>query len=92
MGKFFKRLMFILRFWKFIPFLKDFFFSKEVKLSNKLIGTGLILLYAFFPFDLIPDFLAFFGVVDDIVIASFILERMIKLAPSTLKQKHNLLD
>ncbi|WP_308315077.1 YkvA family protein [Bacillus sp. M6-12] len=51
----------------------------------------MILTYAFFPFDLIPDFLSFIGIVDDVVIAGFILERMVALAPESLKQKHRLI-
>lgn len=85
-------MKFIFKFWKFIPFLKDYFFSKEVEIQKKVVGLLLILAYAFFPFDLIPDFLSLFGIVDDIVIATFVLERMIKMAPPTIKQKHGLLD
>ncbi|CAM3844375.1 YkvA family protein [Mesobacillus zeae] len=90
MRKLFKRFKFVFKFWKFIPFIKDFFLSREVKANKKIIGLVLILAYAFFPFDLIPDFLAFFGVIDDIVIAGFVLERMVKLAPDSLKEKHGL--
>jgi uncharacterized membrane protein YkvA (DUF1232 family) len=86
----FKRIKFILKFWKFIPFLKEFFFSKEVEVHKKALGVLFILTYAFFPFDLIPDFLSLIGVVDDVVIATFILERMIKMAPESLKHKYKL--
>ncbi|PLS17699.1 hypothetical protein CVD28_10750 [Bacillus sp. M6-12] len=91
MFKFAKRVKFILKFWKFIPFLKDFFISREVQPLKKVLGVLMILTYAFFPFDLIPDFLSFIGIVDDVVIAGFILERMVALAPESLKQKHRLI-
>ncbi|TXC91312.1 DUF1232 domain-containing protein [Metabacillus litoralis] len=90
MFRYFKRIKFIFKFWKFIPFLKDFFFTNEVQGHKKLLGVLFIITYAFFPFDIIPDFLALFGIVDDIVIATFILERMIKMAPDSLKEKHGL--
>jgi uncharacterized membrane protein YkvA (DUF1232 family) len=90
MFKYFKRLKFILKFWKFIPFLKEFFFSREVEMHKKAIGVLFILAYAFFPFDLIPDFLSLFGIIDDVVIATFVLERMIKMAPDSLREKYKL--
>lgn len=90
MFKTIKRMKFILKFWKFIPFLKDFFFSKEVQRQKKLYGIGMILTYAVFPFDLIPDFLSLLGVIDDIVIASFILNKMIDWAPDSIKEKYDL--
>ena len=90
MLNFLKRFTFILKFWRFIPFLKDFFLTQEVELHKKAIGVLLILGYAFFPFDIIPDFLFLLGFVDDIVITTFILERMIKMAPDSLKDKYNL--
>ncbi len=88
--KYFKRLKFILKFWRFIPFLKDFFLTKEVPSHHKVLGALIILTYAFFPFDLIPDFLAFFGIIDDVVLATFVLERFVKIAPQTLKDKYKL--
>ncbi|KKI89906.1 membrane protein [Bacillus sp. SA1-12] len=90
MFKFFKRIKFILKFWKFIPFLKEFFLSQEVVLHKKVLGILLLLTYAFFPFDLIPDFLSLLGIVDDVVIAGFILDGMIKMAPESLKDKYQL--
>ena len=50
----------------------------------------MILTYVFFPFDLIPDYLSLLGIIDDIVIATFVLERFIKIAPESLKEKYNL--
>jgi uncharacterized membrane protein YkvA (DUF1232 family) len=90
--KYFKRITFIFKFKRFIPFLKDFFLSKEVTLQKKAFSVLMILAYAFFPFDIIPDFLTFFGIVDDLIVVTFILERMIKMAPHSLKVKHQLFD
>lgn len=88
--KFFARMKFILKFWKSLPFVKDFFLSKDVNRYKKVISILLIFAYAFFPFDLIPDFLFLLGILDDVVIAGFILERMVKWAPETLKDKYHL--
>ncbi|MBD8068532.1 YkvA family protein [Bacillus sp. PS06] len=88
--KFLKRFAFILRFWKFIPFIFAFFKSKEVKLHYKLLCVLTILTYGFFPFDLIHDYIPVAGVIDDVVITAFVLERMIKIAPQSLKDKYKL--
>lgn len=64
--------------------------SKDVQLYQKIFGVVLMLAYLFFPFDLIPDFIYFIGIIDDIVIITFILERLIKAAPESLKAKYNL--
>ncbi|MFC0558339.1 YkvA family protein [Halalkalibacter alkalisediminis] len=90
MLRFFKRLTFIFKFWKFIPFLVDFFSSKEVQVQKKILGVSLIVAYAVFPFDLIPDFISFFGILDDVMLATFILTRIVKIAPQSLKIKHQL--
>jgi uncharacterized membrane protein YkvA (DUF1232 family) len=88
--KFFKRLRFVLKFWKSIPFVVEFFFSREVEASKKVLSVLLILTYIFFPFDLIPDFIYLLGIFDDIVITGFIMERMVKWAPERLKDKYRL--
>ncbi len=80
-----------MKFWRFIPFLLDYFFTNEVKFKNKLAYVLLIMAYILFPIDIIPDFLAGIGVIDDVVVATFILERLVKNAPATLKEKHKLL-
>ncbi len=90
MFKFLRRIKFIFQFGRFFPFLKDFYQSREVPAHHKVLGALMILTYAFFPFDLIPDYLAFFGIVDDVVIATFILERLVKIAPQSLKDKHKI--
>ncbi|GAE34845.1 YkvA family protein [Halalkalibacter akibai] len=90
MGKKLKRLGFMLKFWRLLPFLKDFFLSEEVIWKKKFLGIGLLIIYVVFPFDLIPDFLGIFGLLDDLVIATFVMNRIIHLAPLALKQKYEL--
>jgi len=85
-----RRLTFILKVWRFVPFLKDYFVSKEISAWKKGIGVLLLIGYAVFPFDLIPDFLLFFGVLDDVMVAAFIFERMIKMSPESLKKKYEI--
>lgn len=92
MTKLLKRIRFVVKFRKSIPFLKEFFLSKEVQFRKKLISILFIVAYVFFPFDLIPDFLSLLGIVDDVVIAGFILQQIVKLAPTTLKAKYGLLE
>ncbi len=70
--------------------MKEFFQSSEVKRSKKVLGISFILAYLIFPFDLIPDYLVFFGILDDLMLATFVLERMVYLAPPSLKQKYQL--
>ncbi|RKQ30900.1 YkvA family protein [Oceanobacillus halophilus] len=92
MRRFLHRLKFLFKFHRSIPFLKDFFVSKEVKQTTKLLFVILLVAYIIIPFDLIPDFLVFFGIVDDITIALFLLQQMVKVAPPSLKEKHRLLS
>lgn len=44
-------------------------------------GTALIVLYLFSPIDLVPDFLPFIGVLDDIVIVPFAIRWLLKRLP-----------
>ncbi|WP_077624141.1 YkvA family protein [Sediminibacillus massiliensis] len=90
MIRFFRRLKFLLNFRKSVPFLKDFFLSREVKLSTKAFSLLLIAGYILFPFDIIPDFLLMMGVLDDVAVAGFVLRQLIKHAPEALKVKHGL--
>ncbi|NLP49161.1 DUF1232 domain-containing protein [Bacillus sp. RO1] len=92
MRKFVRRLKFIFTFWRFIPFLIDYFRSNQVSWAKKIAGVVLLLAYLIFPFDLIPDYLLFFGVLDDVMVVTFVLERIVKMAPSSLKEKYKLLD
>lgn len=68
----------------------DYFKSNEVQFYRKVLVLLLILAYFVFPFDLIPDYLVLYGILDDVVIATFILERIVKMAPKGLKDKYNL--
>ncbi|SDM87903.1 YkvA family protein [Sediminibacillus halophilus] len=90
MLRFVRRLKFLVNFRKSLPFLKDFFLSKQVSLATKTISIVLIIGYILFPFDIIPDFLLVFGIFDDVAVAGFILQQMVKMAPETLKEKHGL--
>ncbi|MFC4402061.1 YkvA family protein [Gracilibacillus xinjiangensis] len=85
-----RRVKFIFTFRKSIPFFKDFFLSKEVALTKKLASILLIAAYAIFPFDLIPDFLLFFGIFDDIMLAAIILQQIVKMAPSSIRHKYEI--
>ena len=90
MRKMINRLKFILQFWKFIPFLKDFFKSNEVQLHYKALATLLVLTYLAIPVDLIRDYTSLLGYVDDLVISIIVFERMLKLAPRSLKKNYQL--
>ncbi|WP_442599625.1 YkvA family protein [Neobacillus sp. D3-1R] len=92
MKKFFQRIRFIFNVKKFIPFLFDFFRSKDISLKKKAISLFLIIVYFYLPLDLIPDFIAFFGIIDDVSFFLFILQQIIKIAPYSLKEKHGLLE
>lgn len=67
----------------------DFFRSSQVKGTTKLLYVVLVIGYILIPFDLIPDFFYLFGFFDDITVAAFLLQRMVKVAPESLKEKHH---
>ncbi|WP_053366655.1 YkvA family protein [Bacillus sp. FJAT-27245] len=90
MRRFWKRMKMVFTIKKFGPFLLDFFKSDKVPLKRKLLSVGLIAGYLLFPFDIIPDFFSFFGLIDDFGILILILQQMIKLAPDSLREKHRL--
>ncbi|CAI8706683.1 MULTISPECIES: YkvA family protein [Bacillus] len=90
MKKFINRFRFMLHFRQFGPFLYDFFTSKEVAMQKKILSIVFLIGYVVFPFDLIPDFLLFFGGLDDIAVVLFILQRIVKMAPKHLQEKYNL--
>lgn len=91
MRKYGKKLLFMIKFWRFLPFLFEFYKSKKVKVYKKVLSVLLIVGYIMLPLDLIPDFITFFGVIDDILIVSFIFSAIIKMAPDSLK-KHYQMD
>ncbi len=90
MNRFVRRIKFILNVKRFLPFLVDFFRSKEVPLSHKVISILCIAGYAWFPFDAIPDFLVVLGIVDDFAILGLVLQFLVKLAPPSLQEKYHL--
>jgi len=89
MMRFLRRIRFLFKIHKSIPFLKDFFLTREVKAATKIFFLAIIIGYFVFPFDLIPDFLVVIGLVDDVAIAILILQQMIKIAPLSLKEKYD---
>lgn len=91
MRKLWSRVRFVFHIRKFLPFLYDFFTSKDVGLMKKALSILFLCGYVIFPFDLIPDFFLLFGFVDDIAVIMFILQRIIKMAPVHLQSKHGLL-
>ncbi|WP_047153864.1 YkvA family protein [Aneurinibacillus tyrosinisolvens] len=90
MGKFTRRLRFILNVKRFLPFLFEFFTSKRVPMRKKLFSSLLVIGYFLFPFDAIPDFLAFFGILDDVAVLTFVLQRIVKISPKELKDKYDI--
>lgn len=50
-------------------------------------ATLLSVLYLLSPIDLIPDFIPFFGYIDDIVIVPLLLNLAIKLLPSEVREE-----
>lgn len=91
MNKVFRRLLFLSKFHQSIPFLRDFFLSDEVHIGKKMFYLIAIIGYILFPFDLIPDILLGIGIVDDITVAALLLQQMVKTAPNSLKEKHQLM-
>ncbi|MFT9846812.1 YkvA family protein [Aneurinibacillus sp. REN35] len=92
MRKFINRLRFILNVRRFIPFLGAFFTSREVPIKKKVVSVLLLAGYIVFPFDLIPDFLTFFGIVDDLAVLTFVLQRIVRMSPQHLKDKYGALE
>ncbi|MGR5995387.1 YkvA family protein [Bacillus cereus] len=83
------RLRVVFHVRRFVPFLFDFFTSKEVSIKKKILSVAFLVGYVAMPLDLIPDFLPFIGILDDIGIVLFILNRIVKMAPVQLQEKHN---
>lgn len=90
MRKAWKRLRFIITIRRFVPFLIEFFRSQEVSMLKKTLAILLLSIYAVFPFDIIPDWLGLFGIIDDAAVLLFILQRIVKMAPSHLKNKYGI--
>lgn len=90
--RFWRRLKFLFKFRKSIPFFKEFFLSKQVATTSKVLSVILIAGYIIFPFDLIPDYLLLFGIADDVMIATLVLQQMVKMAPPSLREKYDLIS
>jgi uncharacterized membrane protein YkvA (DUF1232 family) len=89
MAKFLKRIRFLFNIRRSVPFLVAFFKSSSVKGTKKLLSVALIIGYILLPFDIIPDWLVIFGIVDDIAVFTLILQQIIKMAPDELKDKYD---
>ena len=61
------------------------FLDKRTNAFAKIPGV-LAVLYLLSPIDLIPDFIPFFGYVDDLVIVPLLLNLSIKLLPSDVRE------
>ncbi|MGD6956011.1 YkvA family protein [Rossellomorea aquimaris] len=66
----------------------DFFRSKEVSVFKKVLSLGIVAVYFWLPFDLIPDVFVLFGIVDDIAVFTFVLQLIVKMAPEELKNRY----
>ncbi|WP_270181407.1 YkvA family protein [Alkalihalobacillus sp. CinArs1] len=82
-----KRARLFFKVKKFIPFLYEYFTRHGGR--RKWLSLLAILGYVILPFDLIPDFLSIFGMVDDVMILTFILHQIVKHAPAELKEKYD---
>ncbi|MGE7887403.1 YkvA family protein [Bacillus cereus] len=90
MKKLINRFRFVFHFRRFGPFLFDFFTSKEVSVKKKILSVAFLIGYVVFPMDLIPDFIPFFGVLDDVGVVLLILQQIVKMAPPHLQEKYNM--
>ncbi len=88
--KFLKRLKFLINFRKSVPFLVAFFKSNDVSNSKKVLSIGLVLAYILVPFDIIPDFLLGFGIIDDLTVLTLVLQFIVSIAPDDLKNQYKL--
>ncbi|WP_163528387.1 YkvA family protein [Halobacillus ihumii] len=90
MRKIWRRIRFLFNIKRSIPFLIGFFRSPEIANGNKVIAILLMLGYLLFPWDVIPDFLVVFGLVDDLAVLTFILQQIVKMAPDSLKKEYRI--
>lgn len=78
MKKIWRGFTWLFRLHKFFPFLFRFFSSKHISRKRKIAYVGGFLVYAFVPFDVLPDFLTFLGIVDDATLFLWIIGSMEK--------------
>ncbi|WP_201715106.1 YkvA family protein [Rossellomorea arthrocnemi] len=90
MIKFVKRLRFLFNVRRSVPFLVDFFRSRDVSLAKKGLSVGVVAFYFWLPMDVIPDVFLILGVVDDLAVFTFILQMMVKMAPEELQKRYHI--
>jgi uncharacterized membrane protein YkvA (DUF1232 family) len=90
MIRFAKRVRFLFNFRRSVPFLVDFFRSRDVSLAKKGLSVGLVAFYFWLPMDVIPDVFLLLGIVDDLAVFTFILQLIIKMAPEELQKRYEL--
>lgn len=91
MRKAWKRVAFVVKFWRFLPFIKDFYFARDVPFRHKAWPIALIIGYLVLPIDVIPDIFTIFGFTDDLLFTTFILQWLVKTAPPWLKEKYDVI-
>lgn len=64
--------------------------ARDVAVKHKAWPVVLIIGYMLLPVDVIPDVFAIFGFTDDLLFTTFILQRLVKIAPPWLKEKYHL--
>ncbi len=90
MKKLWSRMRLMLRVRRFIPFLKEFFLSSEVPVRKKVLSAVIIVGYWLLPFDIVPDFLFFFGFIDDVAIFMLLLRQIVKMAPASMRERYEI--
>lgn len=76
--KILKKILFIFNLKESIPLFFNFFKSEEVKTRKKIMYAVIILGYIGLPLDFIADFIPVVGLMDDITVLAFIIDRMRK--------------
>ena len=90
MLRFWKRVRFLFNVRKSVPFLVDFFRSRDVSFVKKGWTLGLVVIYFLLPMDAIPDVFLVLGIVDDVAVFAFILQLIVKMAPEELQKRYEL--
>ncbi|BCB04264.1 YkvA family protein [Bacillus sp. KH172YL63] len=90
MMKFIKRVKFLLNIRRSVPFLVEFFRSRDVVLWKKLLSIGLVVFYFWLPLDVIPDVLVLVGIVDDLAVFGLMVQLIVKMAPLEMKERYRL--
>lgn len=88
MNKFFKRLFFLFRLHKSVPFAFHFYASAQVSRKKKFFYAVFVIGYALVPTDVLHDYLPLIGIIDDVAVIALVLEIMKKNAPTELTNKY----